>query len=337
MARHDLAAAARLRDAALASHGALKILAGPLNASSRRLLARNANPYAAELESLAGAIGPRGIFVLNLVYEWGCSTAAGPDPRGGAAMLRVLDWPMSGIGGHSVIGRFTGRAGDFYAATWPGFAGVLTGMAPGRFSAAINQPPAPQPSGIAPIDAVTNRLRMMGTRGGWPASHLLRNVFETARDFADAVRRLSDPAIHLAAPALFTVAGTKPGEAVVIEAGEDRRRVAPEYGDGRGRVACANMWLSTDFKGRPRAYAADARESAADNNRRRRALALDALDARTVGFADLPPPLLNPFTLQVVRANAARGDFTVAALDRGPGAAKTAMPEIVAGPTRVNA
>jgi hypothetical protein len=34
-----------------------------------------------------------------------------------------------------------GPAGDYYSATWPGFVGVLTAMAPGRFSAAINQAP----------------------------------------------------------------------------------------------------------------------------------------------------------------------------------------------------
>ncbi len=337
LALHDPARAARLRDVALATHPALALFGRALNTRSRRLLAGAGNPYRDELEAVAGVIGPRGVFVLNMVYEWGCSTACGPDLRGtGNAMLRVLDWPMRGIGPFSVIGRFTGPAGAFAAVTWPGFAGVLTGMAPGRFSAAINQPPAAAPSGVGAIDAVLTRLQLAG-RSAWPASHLLRHVFEHAHDFAHALRMLCDPRYTLATPALFIVSGRQPHEAAVVEAAGRVRRVAPEYAAGAGTVGCANMWLSRDLGGRPRAYATDPRETASDNNRRRRALAIDALGHRRMGFADLPSPVLNPSTLQIVRCNAALGDLTAAALDHAPGQdRKRSLPGIALGPTAVS-
>ena len=39
------------------------------------------------------------------------------------------------------VARQRGVAGDFLSVTWPGFAGLLTAVAPGRFAASINQAP----------------------------------------------------------------------------------------------------------------------------------------------------------------------------------------------------
>ena len=80
--------------------------------------------------------------MLNLSFEWTCTSGAAPSPDGhGNRMLRVLDWRLHGLGKNVVVAREEAPAGVFYNVTWPGAVAVLTAMAPGRFSAAINQAP----------------------------------------------------------------------------------------------------------------------------------------------------------------------------------------------------
>ena len=119
---------------------------------SRRWLAASANSYAAEIEAIAAVVGTPGAFLLNLSYEWACTTSATADPSGtGNRMLRTLDWPLRGLGRNVVVATMEGVAGIYKNVTWPGFAGVATAMAPGRFSG---------PS--------TNRPCASGAhRGGW--------------------------------------------------------------------------------------------------------------------------------------------------------------------------
>ena len=56
-------------------------------------------------------------------------------------MVRTLDCPVGGLGGNVVVARHEGDMGPFYNVTWPGLVGVVTAMAPGRFSVALNQTP----------------------------------------------------------------------------------------------------------------------------------------------------------------------------------------------------
>jgi len=46
-------------------------------------------------------------------------------------------WPFSGLGRYVAVAHMRGEGGDFYTATWPGYVGALTAMAPGRFAACI--------------------------------------------------------------------------------------------------------------------------------------------------------------------------------------------------------
>ena len=46
-----------------------------------------------------------------------------------------------GLGRHVEVARMCGSGGDFDSVTWPGYAGVLTASARGRFAACINQAP----------------------------------------------------------------------------------------------------------------------------------------------------------------------------------------------------
>lgn len=125
---------------------------------------------------------------------------------------------LTGIGRHLVLARFATPLGPFISATWPGYADVLTAMAPGRFAAAINQAPRLAASGIGPVDDVLNRLRMLRLEGALPAPHLLRRVCETAPDYGAALAMLADERIKLAMPALFILSGVARGEGAIVEA-----------------------------------------------------------------------------------------------------------------------
>jgi hypothetical protein len=58
-----------------------------------------------------------------------------------------------------MVARHQAEAGRFLNVTWPGYAGVTTAMAPGRFSAALNQAPDQGATGWTVLDKALN--------GGW--------------------------------------------------------------------------------------------------------------------------------------------------------------------------
>jgi hypothetical protein len=72
-------------------------------------------------------------------------------------------------------------------------------------------------------------------------AHLLREVFETAASFADAKRILGERPIS--SPAIYSIAGIKPGETAVIERTEDEARVH------EGANAAANHWQTPGWWG----------------------------------------------------------------------------------------
>jgi hypothetical protein len=316
LCRVDPARARALIADALSSHPLFPLAVRLGDGISRSWLRRHDNPYRDDIDEVAALLGVPGVHFLNLIYEWACSTSAAPDPSGiGARLIRVLDWGLSGLGRHVVIARHAAPAGPFFSAIWPGYAGVLTAMAPGRFSAAINQAPRIPVSGSVVIDEAIAHLRMLCRGGTLPAAHLLRQICETAPDFAAAVALLSDPAVDLAVPAIFTVAGVTATESCVVEAIGRERRL--HRLDAVGVVGVANDWLSRDLPGRPRLHAAAWSKSVTPvaNNRLRRA-AICALQAGPFrGARDLAEPVLNSHTVIVAAMNARSGEMSVEALD----------------------
>ena len=265
---------------------------------SRLWLRRQRDVLYEEIADVAVEAGRSGAWLLNLSYEWTCTTGAGPDPSGtGNRMLRTLDWPMDGLGETVVVAKFKGKAGTYFNVTWPGFVGVVTAMAPGRFSAAINQPPFRKWTRSCWVDWVINRGRLLASKH-MPPAHLLRDVFDTCATYDEAKERLTET--PLAMPAFFTLSGTNPDQSCLIEREETKASVL------RGPTACANHWTSHDVPGRYRG---------ADSPGRLQMMA-ESRDTITDGFDWVRTPILNATTRLAVVANALEGKLWVRGYER---------------------
>jgi hypothetical protein len=319
LCRHDIERARALVQEVLGPrcHPLLPYTARLLDRLSQSWLVRQSNPYLEEIREVATILRRPGAYFLNTIYEWACSTSVAPDRTGGQRMIRVLDWGMPGLGRSAVVARHRVANGPFYSATWPGYAGVLTAMAPGRFSAAINQAPKMPVMGIEVLDEMVTRFRVTRSRGVVPGTHLLRSTFERAPDYASALAMLADETVTLAVPTLFTLAGTEPGEGCVIEAFGQKRRVHRSADAESGALGVANQWLSPDLHGKARNHAVGtgATTSATENNRIRRAAVTRLQSQEFRGALDLAEPVLNSHTVMVVVANARRGEMQIEGLE----------------------
>lgn len=244
---------------------------------ARWWLARTNNPFLGELDALAATLGRPGAYALNVSYEFACTSGACPSPGGGNRLLRVLDWAMEGLGRTLVAFRQSGPAGPYVNLAWPGFAGVVTALAKGRFAAAINQPPMTRHGLGWRADWLIGHAGLL-VRNGLPPAHLLRRVFETAPDYRTAQRRLAQEPVCM--PVFFTLCGPGEGEACVIER-------APGHSVVHGApAAVANHWLAVPLKGHPRGP---------DSVGRLRSM--QAVIARPQADLDwLTPPILNRYT-----------------------------------------
>ncbi len=283
---------AALLAAARRRYGRLVLSLG--DRASRQWLARSRNPYAHELASVAAHIGLPGALLLNLSYEWACTSGVAADPGGtGSRMLRTLDWPMEEIGRNAIVVRQDGGAGAYYTVSWPGYIGVLTAMAPGRFSIAINQPPMRRISGACWLDWVMNRTGVW--RGlGLPPSHLARSICDTAGCYAEARRRLIETPLCI--PAFFILAGASADEGCVIERSEARAAVHPQP------ASIANHWLGLSIPGHHRGT---------DSHGRRERMGKLLHRGSVDSFDWVRPPILNPTTRLAAVANAATTELTV--------------------------
>ena len=116
---------------------------------------------------------------------------------------------------------------------------MLNGMAPGRFAATLNQAPMRRHGWLMPIDWALNR-RLVGNPSGLPPAHLLRKIFEEARNYEEAKKMAMDTPVAL--PVIFILSGLKPGEGCVIERTENSAATI-DLGTG-DRVTAANHFTS---------------------------------------------------------------------------------------------
>ena len=106
--------------------GLLARLADPI---VRGWMKRAGTAYAIEIDAVARALKRPGIWLLHGAYLFGCTTLADETAQG-PRLRRTLDWPFPGLGRLVEVRRQRGPAGEFLNATWPGFVGVLTAVAP---------------------------------------------------------------------------------------------------------------------------------------------------------------------------------------------------------------
>ncbi len=316
-ARERADGARALRDACLAWFPPLAAPLVPvMDRLARRWLTRSGSPYVADIEAIAAALGFPGIWLLNGSYQWGCTALARHE--GGAPWLaRTLDWPFPGLGRHAEVAHMRGVAGEFFSVTWPGYVGVLTGMAPGRFAASINQAPLwrrTRHPRLRVLDIAANAVNTWRKIRHIPPDQLLRAVFEDCTSFAAARQRLETTPI--ARPVIYTLAGTGADEQCVIE------RTEEGFSTRTTATCAANDWLES-LAGWDGRVGADvvmtcSREEAGAASRRRR----DALAGWTGTFGNdsfgwVTPPVLNRFTRLAIEMCPADGTLRVAGYEPG--------------------
>tara|TARA_Y100001934_G_scaffold280412_1_gene387071 strand:- start:31874 stop:32899 length:1026 start_codon:yes stop_codon:yes gene_type:complete len=268
------------------------IVIGFLDQVSKHWAASAGNPYVDEIRHMARQMPP-GIWFMNLCLEWACTSGVMNDPTApGMRLLRTLDWPFHGLGRNLVIAKQEGPAGSFLNLTWPGFAGTVQGMAPGRFALALNQAPLVRHLSLPVyVDWLVNRIKVFSSKR-IPPLFLLRCVLETCHSYAQARDLLETTPIAL--PAIFSLVGTETGEGCVIERLE-RRAVVHE-----GPAAAANHWAGMTFQpGKPRG-----RESL-----RRHRLMNGFTRSHVENFDWLNFPILNEDTRLAMSANPKAGEL----------------------------
>lgn len=299
--------------------GLLARLADPV---VRRWMRRSGTLYLDEIDAVARALGRPGIWLLHGGYLFACTALADEGPEG-PRRRRTLDWPFPGLGRLVEVVRQCGTAGDYLNLTWPGFVGVLTAVAPGRFAAAINQAPMRRrwrSSMLLWLDYALNALDGLRGSGRLPPEHLLRQVFETCTSFDEARRTLETTPV--ARPVLFVLVGCHRGERVVIERESTCARV---YSDDS---VIANAWRQFSDGWRPRVCGEGM--PAENNHRRTTALRVwTGRDGDDFGWATAP--VLNAKTRLTVEMCPAAGTLKVAGWEadgRGSAAPATAFTQV---------
>lgn len=289
-----------------------------LDAVTRRWLERSRSPYVSEISAIAEAFGYPGIWFLNGCYQWGC-TALAREQDGAPWLVRTLDWPFPGLGRYMEVVRGAGPAGRFDSVSWPGFVGVLTASAPGRFAAAINQAPlwrrARHPW-LRPLDMAANAIAT------WrisfvPPDHLLRGVMETARDYREARQLLERTPV--ARPVIYTLVGCESSERCVIE------RTEESFVTREHDTDAANDWLPRRERWEARVcsdylMSRSSEEAAERSHARRVHLASFEGSFGNGMFEWVTPPVLNLFTRVAVELCPARGVLRAVGYEVAPGA-----------------
>lgn len=282
------------------------LLAG-LDKVSRAWLARWNNEHLREIDEIARILGRPGAYFFSVNYEWACTCRAAPSPDGRSArLIRVLDWQAPGLGANLICAKVTSAdAGPFALLTWPGYTGVLQVMAPGRFSAALNQAPMRKTTGLFYVDWAANRRRVWQMPHPTPA-HLLRRVAEQASDFTEARRMLIEQPIST--PAIFTLAGIEATETAVIERTEREARARD------GAHVAANHWETPGWHGHARG----------DKSSNRASIMRSVDTSFDTEFEWLTPPILNANTRLAMVADAKEGRIIARGYEK-TGPATTAL------------
>ena len=317
-ARESAARAVALRDECMAWFPTLAVWMTPLtDRLARRWLTRSASPYVSEIEQIAATLPIPGLWFLNSCYVWSCTALARAE-NGVPWLARTLDWPFPGMGRHVEVARMRGPAGEFFSITWPGYVGVLTGLAAGRFAASINQAPLRRRTRhrwLRIFDLAANAVNTWRRVRHIPPDQLLRRVFETCHSFDEARQQLE--CVPIARPVIYTLAGTRAGESCVIE------RTEEAHATRFAATAAANDWLVGQDGWEARVggdmvMACTAAAATEGSFRRCESLAGWNGSFAGAGFDWLVEPVLNRFTRVAVEMCPASGTFRVAGYEKAP-------------------
>jgi predicted choloylglycine hydrolase len=165
--------------------------------------------YQGEIAAWADALGVSvgTATILNCAYElshvrlpklFGCTAGVRWTDGLGMVQVRTLDWPLTEMSDATRLFRFHRGPREFVAVGVPGQVSVLSGMLPCAYSVTVNwAPPGSMPS----FD--------------FGPAFLVRNTLESCDSYGAAVEALRRT--PLSTSVFFTVCGTEPGQACVIE------------------------------------------------------------------------------------------------------------------------
>jgi hypothetical protein len=315
-----------LRDACLSFFPRLAMpLIPAFDVVSRHWLERARSPYVAEIADIAATLDFSGVWLLNVSYQWACTTLAS-EHDGAPWLLRTLDWPFLGLGRHVEVAHMRGDCGEFYNITWPGYVGALTAMAPFRYAVCVNQAPMRRRTEhrwLRGFDFAANALAIWRGADLMPPDQLLRRVLETCADFAAARRLLEETPV--ARPVIFTLVGCGPSHRCVIE------RTETGYTSREDETSAANDWVPCrpGWEGRigtRRFLTSTFADAAGYSKARRETLKGWRGPMSAPDFQWLREPVLNPYTRLAVAMCPALGLLRVIGYDRD---AEALLPEPV--------
>ena len=332
LAREGAAGARALRDECVAWFPAIaRPLVPLLDTLARRWLVRSKSPYIEEIRTIAADLGFPGVWFLNGSYQWSC-TALAREEDSVPWLARTLDWPYPGLGRYVDVVHMRGAAGDYFNVSWPGYVGVLTAMAPGRFAAAINQAPLwrrTRHPWLRPYDLAVNGVHTWWRMRHIPPDQLLRQVCEECHTYAEAKTWLEITPI--ARPAIFTLTGCSPSERCVIE------RTEEGFDTRHEATAAANNWINPVEPWEARvggALTLTCKYAEAAGNSLARCEAIETWRGSFMNerFSWVVPPVLTPYTRLAVEMCAAQGVLRVIGFEsestKTPAQAVTAPREI---------
>ncbi|MGH6836081.1 MAG: hypothetical protein ACREC9_11130 [Methylocella sp.] len=285
-----------------------------LDSAARRWLTRSCSPYVPEIAQIAATLGFPGIWLLNNSYQWGC-TALAREEDGVPWLARTLDWPFPGLGRHAELVRAKTPAGEYFSVTWPGYAGLLTAMAPLRFAACINQAPMwrrTRHPWLRIYDLAANALHTWVKVRHMPPDQLLRKVFETCETYAAAKSVLEETPV--ARPVIYVLIGCAPNERCVIE------RTETGFVTRENETSATNDWVPSRPRWEARITATrflncTSADAAASCRARHDALAAWGGLLSRGGFDWVKPPVLNPYTRLAITMSPARAILRVAGFE----------------------
>ncbi|MEL7004057.1 MAG: C45 family autoproteolytic acyltransferase/hydrolase [Bacteroidota bacterium] len=170
--------------------------------------------YRAEVSAIAKSLRiPRNDVLLgNLYYDalkmvLGCSAFAIDTPTG-PLHARNLDWHSDSniLDKFTNVQQYVNGINEYMIIGWPGYIGALSGMAAGKFSISLNAVISDEKPGLAP-----------------PITFLIRDVLETAKNYKEAVKRLSSETIF--SDCILLVTGIDRSEMVIIERTPTKARI----------------------------------------------------------------------------------------------------------------